>query len=272
MHDSINHSQAFTPERPWPAGLPGSFRLTYWFSRHWLGFFILGYGLFVGLPFLAPVLMHLGWEAPAHGLYRLYSFFCHQFPDRSLFLFGPEGMYSINEIAAAGVDTSNPLVFRQFIGNAAMGWKIAWSDRMVSVYGGVLVAAQLWAVLRRWVKPLPLWALVLFTFPVAADGATHFVSDLAGLAHGFRYSNTWLAVLTPGVFPAGFYAGNALGSFNSWMRWITGFLFALGIVWYGFPYLEETAQDLQQRIEHRIKAYRAARDDFLKGTARIEER
>lgn len=252
-------------------GLPESVRFAYWLSRHWLGVFVAGYGLFVGLPFLAPVFMHLGWEAPAYGLYRVYSLLCHQLPDRSLFLFGPAEMYSFKDFAAVGVDTSSPLVFRQFIGNVAMGWKVAWSDRMVSLYGGILVAALLWAALRRRLKPLPLWAFALFALPVAIDGVTHLVSDLEGLEQGFRYSNNWLAVLTSGIFPAGVISGNALGSFNSWMRWITGFLFALGIVWYGFPYLEEAARDFQRQIERRIAAYREARDDFLKVTAQIQE-
>jgi len=43
--------------------------------------------------------------------------------------------------------------------------------------------------------------------------------------------------LTGNTFPATFYVGDALGSFNSWMRLITGILFALGVVWFIFPYL-----------------------------------
>jgi hypothetical protein len=37
-----------------------------------------------------------------------------------------------------------------------------------------------------------------------------------------------------------FYAGDALGSFNSWMRLITGLLGGLGIAWFAFPHLEAT--------------------------------
>jgi hypothetical protein len=65
------------------------------------------------------------------------------------------------------------------------------------------------------------------------------ISDLFGIGQGFRDSNAWLAVLTNQAFRAYFYAGDALGSFNSWMRWITGILFGLGIVWFGFPYLDD---------------------------------
>lgn len=81
--------------------------------------------------------------------------------------------------------------------------------------------------------------LTLFLLPMFIDGGTHFLSDLAGLGQGFRYTSVWLANLTNHVFPATFYAGDALGSFNSWMRLITGQLFGLGVVRFGFPYLDE---------------------------------
>lgn len=74
---------------------------------------------------------------------------------------------------------------------------------------------------------------------MALDGTTHFISDLAGIEQGFRQSNQWLAVLTSHALPTIFYVGNASGSFNSWMRWISGLLFGLGVVWFGFPYLLE---------------------------------
>ena len=63
------------------------------------------------------------------------------------------------------------------------------------------------------------------------------LSDLAGIGQGFRDTNLWLAFLTNNAFSASFYAGEALGSFNSWMRLVTGILAGLGIVWFIFPYV-----------------------------------
>jgi len=71
------------------------------------------------------------------------------------------------------------------------------------------------------------------------DGVTHLVSDFSGLGNGFRYTNDWLAILTNKAFAPSFYLGDSLGSFNSWMRWATGFLFSFGLVWWAFPYLDE---------------------------------
>lgn len=45
-----------------------------------------------------------------------------------------------------------------------------------------------------------------------------FFSDLAGIGQGFRDSNAWLAALSQQSLPAAFYAGDAWGSFNAWMR------------------------------------------------------
>ncbi len=211
-----------------------------WLARYWFLVFGVAYGLWVWLPFLAPVLMHIGWTAPGRALYLVYSFFCHQLPERSFFFFGHATMYPLAQIQAASKDTINPFVLRQFIGNQAMGWKVAWSDRMVSFYTSIWLFAVAWWPFRRKLKPLPWWGMALFLLPIILDGGSHAVSDFAGIGHGFRDSNQWLAALTQYALPLSFYAGDALGSFNSWMRLITGVLAGLGLVWFAFPYLEES--------------------------------
>ena len=228
-------------------------RWVYRISRYWLLIFSLIYGLFVGLPFLAPVMMHIGWQGVAKVIYFSYSWLCHQMPQRSFFLFGRQGMLSLNEIHTAWQVTSNPLILRQFIGNAALGWKVAWSDRMVSLYTSILFSSWLWWFFRKKVKPLTLWGFALFILPMAVDGVTHILADLAGIGQGFRYTNTWLAVLTKHTFAPSFYVGDAFGSFNSWMRLITGTLFGLGIVWLAFPLLEEFFTDMARNLEAKFQ-------------------
>jgi uncharacterized membrane protein len=208
-------------------------------AQNWFLVFFAVYGLWVWTPFLAPLFARLGWDGPANAIYFVYSFFCHQLPERSYFLFGPKMNYSLAEIQSAWIDTINPMLLRKFTGTAALGWKIAWSDRMISFYGGVWLFGLVWYPLRRRLKSLPWWGLVLFLLPMALDGTTHFLSDLAGIGQGFRDSNLWLANLTQFSLPDSFYAGDALGSFNAWMRIITGLLAGLGLVWFVFPYLDE---------------------------------
>jgi uncharacterized membrane protein len=208
-----------------------------------LHIFLLVYGLWVILPWLAPVLMQAGQDAAAKAIYFIYSLFCHQLPERSFFLFGRGTMYSLSDVQSAWQDTLNPFTLRRFIGNEVMGWKVAWSDRMVSFYTTIWVTAIAWWPLRRKIGPLPWWAFALLLLPLALDGITHAVSDISGLGRGFRNSNTWLLTLTNEALPIA-YGGDALGSFNSWARLITGVLAGIGIAWFAFPNLERSfAQD-----------------------------
>lgn len=227
-------------------------RAVYWLSRHWLLGLSLVIAVYVGLPWLAPVFMKLGWTGAGSLIYLIYATQCHQLPQRSFFLFGPQATYSLADIQAAWANTSNPVILRQFIGNEAMGWKVAWSDRMVSMYTGLLPAGLAFSLLRRRLKPLSLWGFAAFILPMVIDGGTHMLSDMAGLGSGFRDSNAWLATLTGNAFPAAFYAGEALGSFNSWMRLSTGLLFAVGCVWLAYPYLELALGDAGAKIEGKL--------------------
>lgn len=224
-------------------------RAVYWLSRHWLLVISLIFAVYVGLPWLAPVFMKLGWTGAGSLIYLAYSTQCHQLPQRSYFLFGPQATYSLADIQAAWTNTSSPVILRQFIGNETMGWKVAWSDRMVSMYTGLLPAGLAFGLLRRRLKPLSWWGFAAFILPMVIDGGTHLVSDLAGIGNGFRDSNAWLAVLTGNAFPAAFYAGDAFGSFNSWMRLLTGLLFAIGCVWLAYPNLESALGEAAATIE-----------------------
>jgi len=205
----------------------------------WWFVFLSIYGVFVFLPFTAPIFMHLKLDMLGQAVYFFYSFLCHQLLERSLFFFGQKWMYSLDEIKTVWQNTDNPLILRQFIGTPEMGWKVAWSDRMISMYGGIWLAGLIWGLLPKQSEKISIWIFFLFALPMALDGGTHFLSDLSGFTTGFRYSNEWLAILTNHHFTTHFYQGDALGSFNSWMRWVTGLLFGFGLVWWAFPYVEE---------------------------------
>lgn len=228
-------------------------RTAYWICRHWMMLFSLLFGLYVGLPFLAPVFMSSGLTPLGQLIYTIYSFLCHQLPERSFFLFGPKIMYPLADIQANWKVTDNPLILRQFIGNPLIGWKVAWSDRMVYMFTSILIFSWVWGLLRNKARPISWKVLVLFLLPMALDGTTHFISDLSGLHQGFRDSNTWLVGLTQNTFSPTFYAGDAWGSFNSIMRMISGILFGAGIVWFGFPYLEEYFKDQVAWIKYKFE-------------------
>ncbi len=227
---SIAHTSTQATAADWVVGL---------ISRRWLLIASVLLGVYAGLPWLAPVFMRAGWTTVARAIYTAYATQCHQLPQRSFFLFGPQTTYSLVEIQAAWHVTDEARVLRQFIGSPELGWKVAWSDRMVSMYTSMFIASVVYGLIRRSRRPIPLWRFVLLALPLALDGGTHALSDLAGIGKGFRDSNAWLATLTNDAFAPSFYAGDALGSFNSWMRLMTGVLFGFGVIWCGYPYADQ---------------------------------
>ncbi len=199
-------------------------RLVGWLARHWLALFNSIVGLFVALPFLAPTLMNLGATAgcetcrQAGGLiYLLYRPTCHQLPERSWFLFGPQEVYSVAELEAAGsLPPGQNILQRQllrFNGNPAVGFKVALCERDIAIYGAMLMSGLAFAALRGRLRrardslpKLPLWAYALLAAPMAVDGGTQLV--------GLRESD-WL------------------------IRLVTGGLFGAVTVWLAYPYVQE---------------------------------
>ena len=227
-----------------PATSSTSAGINRWFERHWLLALNAGWGIFVILPWFAPIFMALGLTWPGRAVYFIYNFFCHQLPERSWFLFGPQFSYTQPQIAAAwGVPLqaiSNELIRRQFIGTAELGWKVAWSDRMVAMYTSILIFGLIYALLRQQgvrLKGIPWWLFVIFILPMAVDGTTHLINDALRL--DFRQTNQWAVTLTNGLFPASFYAGDMFGSLNSLLRLVTGILFGFGVVAFVWPLMEQ---------------------------------
>ncbi len=214
---------------------------------------------FALLPFAAPVAMHLGWNGIGEGLYRFYALFCHQLPQRSWFLFGEKLTYTLSEIRQAA-PTLTPENMRQLIGNETMGWKVAWSDRMIAFYTmtPVFGLVYVWLSHRIALRPLPLKALLLALFPLAIDGVSHALNDALfgpSSTEGFRTTNAWLATLTSNRFP-GFYAGDHLGTFNWWVRLLTGMLAAWAVAFTLFPSLDRFGVRGQPNHETRSQTTR----------------
>ncbi len=229
-------------------------------ARHWLALANLASGLLAGVPWLAPVLMKSGATRPAQAIYFGYSFLCHQLANRSFFLFGQKPTYAYTELLRFAPDADTWAGLRSFVGVPELGYKVAWSDRMVGMSIGIFLGGLLFALWRRRWRPLDWRVFGLLVLPMALDGLTHAISDLAGMGRGFRYTNAWLARLTGSRMPSHFYIGNALGSFNSWMRVGTGILFGFAVVWLVYPRLERSFGVSGDRaVGHRDVLHVAAR-------------
>ena len=207
-----------------------------WIARHWLAWFTALTGMWVTLPWLAPMLMHAGATWPAYLIYLLYSPQCHQLPQRSYFLFGDRLMVPLADILSV-TGPSDPLELRWFVGAPDLGWKVAWSDRMVSLYTPLFLGAATYAICGRCWRPLRWrWALLLPYLPLLIDGLSHLVDDTFRL--GIRADNAWLAAVTGNLFTQAFYTGDALGSFNWWARLLTGLLASAAFVRQVYPLLD----------------------------------
>ncbi len=118
------------PKGDGPARVAGVIdRLARWLARHWLATFNIFVAIFIGLPFLAPVLAHVGAAGPARLIYAIYAPTCHQLPERSFWLFGPQAVYTVPELESDGAPlTGLNILQRQalrFDGLPETGYKVA---------------------------------------------------------------------------------------------------------------------------------------------------
>lgn len=253
------------PSQPHPTGRMRDFvvvvqKLVYAFTRHWLLALNAVVFLYLFGALIAPMLLAAGLRGPANVLYTAYGFTCHQLPERSYFLFAPDGgirTYNVDVILSQGADPDN---LRAFRGNDELGYKFGVSDRMVSMYGGTLLAGLLYALLRRLrvsVPQLPFWGLVLLALPMGIDGFTHLIDDVTGI--GWRATNAWAVPIFGPELGADFYTGTDWGSLNSLLRLVTGLLFGLGTVWFAYPLIGLGFDDIADQAEDRLA--RAAAGD-----------
>jgi uncharacterized membrane protein len=192
-------------------------------AKHWLALANAFWGSYVILPLLAPLLMIAGWTLPARVIYTIYRPACHQRPERSYFLGGPQVVYSPEELVAAGVEVGP---FSREIGNEEVGWKVAFCERDVAIYGTIFLAGLAYGLVRRLrrIEGAGTWRMklryfLLFLVPMGIDG----VLQLFGL-----YESNWLA------------------------RTITGFIFGLGAVLFAYPYAQEGFDDVRQTLNRKL--------------------
>jgi uncharacterized membrane protein len=187
-------------------------------AKHWLALANLFWALYVGLPVVAPVLMDAGLTTPANIIYTLYRPACHQRPTRSYFIGGPQAYYSPEELAAAGVDAGP---FSRDIGNETLGWKVAFCERDVAIYGSIFVTGLVYGLIRRRLRN---WRMrfryfLIFLVPMGIDGTLQLF--------GF-YESTWV------------------------MRTITGVFFGVGAVLFAYPYADEGFGDVRKSINKKL--------------------
>jgi uncharacterized membrane protein/glutaredoxin len=211
--------------------------LSRWLSKHYLAIFNLLVFIYVGLPFLAPVLMKVNLPQPAKVIYRAYSFVCHQFAFRSWFLFGEQYAYPRAEAnvhslvsyqQATGLTGDDLFAARDFIGNSVLGYKVALCERDVAIYGGILLFGILFAISRRKFKSIHwIFWIILAIVPIGLDGFSQLISQLPLNILPYRESTPIL-------------------------RTLTGFLFGFITAWFGYPYVEESMSENSKYMDDKF--------------------
>ena len=202
------------------------------FTRHWLLVFNLAVLLFVGLPFLAPVLMKTGATGPAEAIYRVYSPLCHQLAFRSWFLFGEQAAYpreaanlsATSYGAATGLAETDFLAAKRFVGNEQLGYKVAFCQRDIAIYLGIFAAGLGFSLVRHRLRPpsMLVWVVVGIV-PLALDGFSQLVSAIPGYPFPMRESTPLL-------------------------RTATGLLFGISCVWLAYPHAEQAMAEARGEL------------------------
>lgn len=129
--------------------------------RHWLAIVNGALITFIGIAFLAPVGMALGFTAPSSAVFDIYRYFCGQTPSHSFYV---------------------------------SGYQVCLCARCLAIYSSLLTGGLILAMFRhrRYIQPIgwKMWALGML--PMALDGGTQLF--------GWHESNVYLRLLTGIIF------------------------------------------------------------------------
>jgi uncharacterized membrane protein/glutaredoxin len=211
--------------------------MSHWLAKHYLALFNILVFLYVGIPFLAPVLMKTGVVTPAKIIYRAYGYVCHQFAFRSWFLFGEQMAYPRSEARvpglisyqqATGLVGTDILSARAFVGNDQLGYKVALCERDIAIYAGILLFGILFTVFRKKIKSIHWLAWILIGIvPIGLDGFSQLISQSPINLIPYRESTPLL-------------------------RATTGLLFGLLTAWFSYPYVEESMKENRKYMEGKL--------------------
>jgi len=168
---------------------------------------------FLNICILLPgILWQSGLTTVADKLYTFLGLFCHQMPERSFFINGPQFMYSKSELLS--VTTPNRLFSlnpaERFTCADSIGCKFGVCSRCTGLYTGMFTGMVLSPYIEK--VHFKKWLLLILLLPMAIDGIIQFIAS----------------VITPDM---PFYIS------NNRLRFVTGFAFGFGFSSYAFMVL-----------------------------------
>ena len=199
-----------------------------WLGRHWLALITVASAVFIALPLAAPVLAMTGHARLSGAIYTVYRVTCHQLPQRSWFVGGPKAAYTWPSVRAYTQRPDGPpiMAFHQPLGNAALGFQVAFCQRDTAIYLSAFLTCLAYAMVRRRhpVGPMPFRLYMLFAVPMAVDGLTQlvglrestpFLRTLTGALFGFGSAWLVLTYVEASFRESALYAARLVGDFRS---------------------------------------------------------
>jgi uncharacterized membrane protein len=177
--------------------------------------------------------MKAGIETPAKLIYVIYKPFCHQLAFRSFFLYGEQAFYprelaEMSDVIAyedlfSYVETSDDLMdARNFLGNEFTGYKIAFCERCLAIYGSMLLFSILFWLSKNRIPSIPWYLWILLGFgPIGLDGVSQ-IPSLMGIT-----MPAWMIMRESTPF----------------FRVLTGTLFGVTTFWYLLPQVEKSMRE-----------------------------
>jgi len=221
-------------------------RFSLWWSQNYLSFIIGFLAVYVGLPFVAPILMKLDQTIAARVIYTIYGPLCHQLAFRSYFLFGAQPFYPrvlaglslpITWDSINGSSTIDFFAAKAFLGDPILGYKVAICERDIAMYGSFAIFAVLFGINRKKIPSLSFWIwLIAGILPIAIDGTSQF----SGIGLNFL---TWLPPRES----------------TPLLRTLTGVLFGFLSGWYVLPLLEQSVVGTRNELLIRLEAFKQLR-------------
>ncbi len=143
--------------------------------------------IYAFLPILSPILFSYNPDSElAIGIQKVYSHFCHQRVDRSIFLFGGEDsqfFYSLDELRERNYLPKDVegIFGHTYWGNEEIGYKVAFCVRDVALYSAFVLSGFFLVIYMNRMKKIPRfhWLLLLsLVLPMAVDGVFQTVVSI----------------------------------------------------------------------------------------------
>ena len=178
-------------------------------------------------PFISPLLFSFNSDSViAKNIQNIYTFFCHQRPQSSLFLFGGEEsqyFYNLDELKVLGVVPEDSLVSTGagYWGNEEIGYKVAFCIRDIGIYLSLALVGLFLVIfinIKRKIVRVHCLVILLLMLPMVFDGIFQFIVMYFDIA--------WV----PEVYLLSMHK-----------KLITGALFGIGAALFVFPNLKDAS-------------------------------